>query len=225
VERLALSGVEVVFSYRSDGDAAAEVERAVAEAGGQAHGHRADFSDPSAIEGLLSVVDERLPGFDILVNNAARSGTLSPIAQLSLEEWNADLAVGLTAAFRTIQHAAKTMRDRGRIVNISTLNTRRPGTGAAGYESAKAGVEQLTRVAALELAPRQITVNAVCPGATETDMLRGSSTPEAREQIAAATPLGRLGRPSDIADLVEFLTSPSAGWTTGEVIAAAGGLG
>lgn len=225
VERLAAGGVDVLFSYRADEDAAAAVEQAVAQAGGRAVGHRADFSDPAAMSGLLSAVDETLPHFDILINNAARSGTLTPIKELSLAEWNSDLMISLTAAFQTVQHAARSMRDHGRIVNISTLNTRRPGTGAAGYESAKAGLEQLTRVAALELAARKITVNAVCPGATDTDMLRGASTVEIREQIAAATPLGRIGRPSDIADLVEFLTGPSAGWITGEVIGATGGLG
>lgn len=225
VERLASSGVDVVFSYRGDDAAAAAVERAVAESVGRVRSFRADFSDPATVACLLRFVDESLPHFDVLINNAARSGALASIEELSLEAWNADLGISLKAAFLTTQHAARTMRDHGRIVDISTLNTRSPGMGAVGYESAKAGLEQLTRVAALELAPRQITVNALCPGATDTDMLRGNSTAEVREQLAATTPLGRIGRPSDIADLVEFLVGPSAGWVTGQVIAASGGLG
>jgi 3-oxoacyl-[acyl-carrier protein] reductase len=138
--------------------------------------------------------------------------------------YDAVMAVNARSVFQTVRHAARAMRKNGRIVNISTLNTTRPAPGTAVYVTSKGAIEQLTKVAAIELGGRGITVNVVCPGATDTDLLRHTNPPEALEQVAALTPLGRLGQPGDIADVVALLVSSDARWITGQIIQATGGL-
>lgn len=134
------------------------------------------------------------------------------------------MTVNAKSAFLTTRHAARTMSDDGRIINISTLNTRRPAPGIAAYAASKGAIEQLTKAAAMELGARGITVNAICPGATDTDLLRHSNPEAALAQVAAGTPLGRLGQPDDIAAAVALLASPASGWLTGGIIYATGGL-
>jgi 3-oxoacyl-[acyl-carrier protein] reductase len=116
------------------------------------------------------------------------------------------------------------MRDGGRIVNISTLNTVMPAPGIALYAASKGAVEQFTAVAARELGSRGITVNTVSPGATDTDLLRSTNPEEALRTVVGMTPLGRLGQPADIADVVAFLAGPDARWLTGQNIHATGGI-
>jgi 3-oxoacyl-[acyl-carrier protein] reductase len=132
----------------------------------------------------------------------------APIADIDEELYDAVMAVNAKSTFLTIRHAARTMREGGRIINISTLNTTRPVPGIAPYAASKGPIEQLTKVAAAELGARGIMVNAVCPGATDTDLLRSANPAAALDQIATITPLGRLGRPADIADVVASLASP-----------------
>jgi 3-oxoacyl-[acyl-carrier protein] reductase len=124
----------------------------------------------------------------------------------------------------TMQRAASVLRDNGRIINVSTLNTVVPAPGHALYSASKAALEQLTAVAAREFGERGITVNTVSPGATGTDLLRATNPPEALTQIVALTALRRLGRPSDIAAVVAFLAGPDSQWITGQNLRASGGL-
>lgn len=135
------------------------------------------------------------------------------------------MGVNAKSTFLTMRQAARTMRDNGRIINISSLSTPRPAPGIAPYAASKGAIEQLTKVAAMELGGRSITVNAVCPGATDTDLLRGTNPAATLELIVTLTPLGRLGQPADIADVVALLASPDAHWLTGQIIGATGGLG
>nr|WP_243717717.1 SDR family oxidoreductase [Actinomadura sp. KC345] len=123
-----------------------------------------------------------------------------------------------------MRRAEPLLRDGGRVVNISTLNTALPVPGLALYSASKAALEQLTAVAAREFGARGITVNTVSPGTTETDLLRETNPPEALEQTKAFTALGRLGAPEDIADVVAFLAGPDARWITGQNVRATGGL-
>jgi 3-oxoacyl-[acyl-carrier protein] reductase len=123
-----------------------------------------------------------------------------------------------------MQHAGRTLRDNGRIINISTLNTVLPAPGIALYAASKAAVEQFTAVAAREFGPRGITVNTVSPGATETDLLYSANTPASLERAVTLTALGRLGRPADIANVVAFLAGPDSQWITGQNLRATGGL-
>ena len=224
VERLARDGASVVFNYATSAEAAAEVEQAVREAGGQAFGLQADLREPDAVDRLMAHTIEHLDGLDVLVHGAALDAPPAPIAETDVDAWDEAMTVNARSAFLLTRQAARTMRDGGRIVHISTLNTTRPAPGNAPYAASKGAIEQLARVAALELGPRQITVNAVCPGATDTDLLRHANPEAALVQVAAMTPLGRLGLPGDIADAVAMLAGPDGGWITGQISNATGGL-
>lgn len=224
VERLARDGAAVVFNYARSTDAAADVEAAVRQTGGRAHAVQIDLAESGAVDALMAAAEEHLDGLDVLVNNAALDGKPRAIADTDERVWDENMTVNARSAFLTVRHAARVMRDGGRIINISTLNTTRPAPGAVAYAASKGAIEQLTKVAALELGGRGITVNAVCPGATDTDLLRHANPDEAIERIAEITPLGRLGQPQDVADVVALLASPDGRWLTGQIINATGGL-
>ena len=216
VERLARDGATVVFGYRSRDDEAKAVEEAVPSA----RGFRADLAEPGAIRELLDCADQ----LDVLVLNAAATFVPTPLADVSDEEYERIFAINVRAPFRALRHAARHMRDHGRIIAISTLNTLMPPPGGSLYVGSKGATEQFAAVAAKELGPRGITVNTVSPGATDTDLLRSTNPPEALARISATTPLGRLGEPADIADVVGFLAGPDGRWITGQNIRAGGGL-
>jgi 3-oxoacyl-[acyl-carrier protein] reductase len=216
VRRLARDGARVVFSYRQDKDAA----DALAQEVGNAVAVRADHSDLASIEVLFEQVAE---GLDILVNNAAIIAA-APISDITPELFDQAMTVNVKVPLLAMRRAEPLLRDGGRIINISTLNTAAPEAGIALYCASKAALEQVTRVAAREFGPRGITVNAVSPGATDTDLLRGANPAEALEQAVALTPLGRLGTPEDIADVVAFLAGPDARWITGQNLQVTGGL-
>jgi 3-oxoacyl-[acyl-carrier protein] reductase len=216
VERLARDGAKVIFGYRSRDDDAKAVEEAVPSA----RGFRADLAEPGAILELLECADH----LDILVANAAATFVPTPIADLTDEEYDRIFAVNAKATFQAIRYAARHMRDNGRIITISTLNTVSPAPGGSLYVGSKGAVEQFSAVASRELGARGITVNTVSPGATDTELLRSTNAPEALEMAAQMTPLGRLGQPSDVADVVAFLAGPDGRWLTGQNIHAGGGI-
>lgn len=219
VERLAADGAEVVFCYQSSAEAAEQVAK---ETG--AHAVRADLGDEEDLRRLFAEAEARLPGLDILVNNAATAEAQKPIDAITGDDYERVFAVNAKAVFLAIQWAGRVMRDGGRIVNVSSLNTRVPAPTLALYCGSKGAMEQFAKVAARELGGRGITVNVVSSGATDTDMLRGANPPEALEQTPAMTALGRLGRPDDIAAVVAFLAGPDGRWVTGQNIPATGGL-
>jgi len=216
VERLALDGAAVIFGYRSRDDDAKAVEEQVPSA----RGFRADLAEPGAVLELL----ERADTLDILVANAAATFVPTPIADVTDEEYDRIFAVNARATFRAIRYAARHMRDHGRIIAISTLNTTSAAPGGSLYVGSKGAVEQFAAVAAKELGVRGITVNTVSPGATDTELLRSTNPPEALELAARMSPLGRLGRPADVADVVAFLAGPDSRWITGQNIHAGGGI-
>jgi 3-oxoacyl-[acyl-carrier protein] reductase len=224
VERLARDGAEVVFTYASNADAAREVEEVVKAEGGSAHAIQLDLAEPGAATRLMDLAEERLGTVDIIVNNAAMNFTPALIAETEEEVYDRVMAVNAKTVFLTTRHAARHMPDGGRIVNISTINTVRSSACIAPYAASKGALEQLTAVAAQELGPRGITVNTVSPGATDTDLLRGTNPEQSLKMMVAMTPLGRLGLPSDVADVVAFLVGPDGRWMTGQNIRAAGGL-
>jgi 3-oxoacyl-[acyl-carrier protein] reductase len=216
VRRLAADGARVVFSYRQDKAAAEALAREV----GNAVAVRADQEDLASVEALFEPVAD---GLDILVSNAAILAR-APIRDITPELFDRAMTVNAKFPLLALRRAEPLLRDGGRVIAISTLNTAVPGPGIALYCASKAALEQLIKVAARELGPRGITVNTVSPGATDTDMLRSANPPEALEQATATTPLGRLGTPADIADVVAFLAGPDARWITGQNIRATGGL-
>jgi 3-oxoacyl-[acyl-carrier protein] reductase len=220
VGRLVRDGAVVVFGYARDRAAAEEVERTTG-----AHGIQADLAVPGAVEELLKRAEERLDGLDILVNNAAASFTPTPLADVTEDDYDRVMAVNAKAVFLALRYAARHMRDGGRIITLSTLNTVRPAPGASIYIGSKGAVEQFTAVAAVELGGRGITANVVSPGATDTDLLRSTNSPEGLAVAARMSPLGRLGQPADVADVVAFLAGPDGRWLTGQNLHATGGIG
>ncbi|MEV6883820.1 MULTISPECIES: SDR family NAD(P)-dependent oxidoreductase [unclassified Streptomyces] len=224
VERLCRDGADVVFNYSAADEAADDVVRTVRANGGKVRAMRLDLREPDAAERLMESAEAHLGSVDVLVNNAATSFTPAPLAETEAEVFDGVMAANTRSVFLTMRYAARRMRDGGRIVNISTMNTVRPVPGIGPYAASKGAIEQLTAVAARELGPRGITVNTVSPGATDTDLLRGTNPPEALQAVVGRTPLGRLGQPSDVADVVAFLVGPGGAWITGQNLRATGGL-
>jgi 3-oxoacyl-[acyl-carrier protein] reductase len=215
VRRFAALGASVFFTYRNSETAAAALADEVG-----ATPVRADQADLTSLDAMFEPVAD---GLDILVNNAAVNPRL-PIAGLTAEQLDLVFTVNTTFPALAMARAADLLRDNGRVINLSTLNTVVPAPGHSPYLASKAALEQFTAVAAREFGPRGITVNTVSPGATDTDLLRATNTPEGLAQAAAVTALQRLGRPDDIAAVVAFLAGPDSGWITGQNIRATGGL-
>jgi 3-oxoacyl-[acyl-carrier protein] reductase len=177
-----------------------------------------DVVDEASVQALF----ER-PAPDAVVNCAGFSG-FGPITDLAVEQFREVVDVCLTGAFLVLKHAGQRMGDGGAIVSLTSLNARQPAVGMSAYCSAKAGLAMLTQVAALELGPRGIRVNAVSPGFVPTPLTEPAAMiPGVVEEYVENTPLGRTGTPQDIADAVAFLCSDKASWMTGEVIDLNGG--
>jgi 3-oxoacyl-[acyl-carrier protein] reductase len=222
-ERLGAGGAAVVVNYHSNRSAAEQVVATIEDAGGRAVAVQADVTDSSRIRGLFDVAEERFGGLDILVNNVG-TARFAPIATATDEDFDLTFATNTKATFVALREAANRLRDNGRIVVVSSgvTATHRPNTGI--YAASKAASEELVRVLAKELGPRGITVNSVLPGAIRTDALAAARSAELTQQVIEQTPLGRIGQPDDIADIVAFLASEPAGWITGEALHAGGGL-
>jgi 3-oxoacyl-[acyl-carrier protein] reductase len=223
VERLARDGATVTFGFGTSERAAGEVVASVLAAGGRAIAVRADLAEPGAAARLWDAAGEFAGPVDILVNNAA-IGVVRTLAELSDDDYERVMQINVRAVFDALREAARRMPDGGRIVNVSTVNTVLPGPGISLYAASKGAVEQLTVIAAHELGGRGITVNTVSPGATDTDMLRDHNSSEGRETMRGMSPLGRLGQPDDVADVIAFLVGPDGRWMTAQNLRAGGGI-
>ncbi len=184
-----------------------------------------DVTKASDVDAVVGLALARFSKIDILVNAA---GVLRPtsIFALSEEEWDWVVGVSLKGAFLLSRAVAQPMKDNrwGRIVHFSSTAGKTVSTlGGCHYTAAKHGVLGLTRALAKELAPLNITVNAVCPGLIDTEMVRTSIDPEQAKRIAATFPIPRLGTPEEVADLVAFLVSPEAAYITGAALDINGG--
>ncbi|WP_084539576.1 SDR family NAD(P)-dependent oxidoreductase [Azorhizobium doebereinerae] len=224
---LAARGALVGVHYNAGADAAQETLAAVRAAGGDGFLIAADLGAPQAwdtlADGLAAALAARgLERFHILVNNAGVSRRML-IEEVDEAEFDRVLQVNLKAPFFLIRRLAPLLADGGRIINISSMSTRAAFAFSPVYAPSKAGLEALTRLLAVHYGPRGITVNAVLPGATATDMNPVSRDPKAREATAKTVALGRVGEPEDIARVVAFLASPDGGWVTGQMLDASGG--
>jgi 3-oxoacyl-[acyl-carrier protein] reductase len=226
--RLAAAGAFVVVHYRARQDDANAVVARIEAEGGSGFAVAADLGDPRGIGVLYAQLDDELQRrfgsnqFDILVNNAG-AGTRNTIENVTEEEFDRTLQVDLKSPFFLIQKASPRLRDGGRIINVSSMGTRVAYPEMAAYAPAKAGLESLTLLLAAHFGPRGITVNAVLPGATATDMNPGALDPIRSREIAQSIALGRVGQPADIADVILFLASDAARWVTGQRIDTSGG--
>lgn len=223
-------GTEIFFNYFSPADpegeqaAADETSRLVEAAGAKAHGFVVDVSAADAVKEFFDKVVEAAGTVNVLVNNAGITrDTL--LVRMKPADFDAVLSINLKGAFYCLQNAAKIMMKarRGRIINIASIVGVTGNPGQANYVSAKAGLIGLTKTAAKELAPRNITVNAIAPGFIETDMTAVLSE-KARAMMLAGIPLGRAGQPEDVANAIAFLASDQADYITGQVIHVSGGM-
>jgi len=208
-ERGASVAVNVRGAERASEVAASLGERALAVPG--------DIAAPGAPQQIVQRVLDRFGRLDILINNAALALS-TRFADLHADEWRAALDVNLTAPFLLIQAALPAMKARQfrRVINISSSAGRMVSTlGGAHYTASKAGLLGLTRAAAKELGPLGITVNAICPGMIDTELTHEHAAPELLERLAAGYPIPRLGTANEVADLICFVASESAGYITG----------
>jgi 3-oxoacyl-[acyl-carrier protein] reductase len=222
-ERLAGDGFTVVINYSGDAKSAEALARKIEGKGGRALTAKADVSDPNAVRGMFDAAEAAFGGVDVLVNNAGIM-KLAKIADSDDALFDQQSAVNLKGSFNALREAAKRLREGGRIVNFSTsvVGTKLETYGV--YTATKAAIETMTAILSKELRGRSITVNAVAPGPTATDLFLIGKSPELIDRFAKMNPLERLGTPTDIASVVAFLVGPDGSWINGQVLRANGGM-
>jgi len=224
VERLALEGAEVIINYSRSAEQAEALAAEIVAKGGKAWAVGADVSDLDQIAAMFATIAARHAVLDILVNNAGRGSSGMPtLDQSTPAQFEAMFGLNTRGLFFATQAAARMMPDGGRIVNFSSTSTMARVPGLSIYAGSKAAVEAFTRIWVAELAPRRITVNAVLPGITDTDLIRDNLPRDMAEQIGKSVPLGRMGLPEDMANLVAFLVSSDGSWITGQALVSSGG--
>lgn len=223
-ERLAADGAAVAINYAHSAARAEEVADRIHKAGGKAIVIKADIGDWSQAQMLVEKAAKELGRLDILVNNAVQDVGREPIDAINEAFTNAQFAVNVIGPIATIQAAAPLLpSEGGRIINMSSVVATYPVAQSGVYSATKAGLEGMTRAFSVELGPRNITVNAISVGFTDTDLIR-TNTEEVNKALIAMTPLRRIGKPADLADAVSLLASDDARWITGQLIHVTGGI-
>jgi 3-oxoacyl-[acyl-carrier protein] reductase len=222
-ERLAREGMTIVINYSGAAAPAEALARQIEERGGRALTAKADVSDPQAVHGMFDAAEAAFGGVDVLVNNAGIM-TLSNLAETDDAAFQRQVDVNLKGTFNTLREAARRLRDGGHIINFSSsvVGLLQPTYGV--YAATKAAVEAMTAILAKELRGRNITVNAIAPGPTATDLFLKGKPQEVVDRLAKLAPLERLGEPADIAAAVAFLAGPDGAWINGQTLRANGGI-
>ena len=224
-ERVSSDGARLLLCYRSNDASAAEVEKSCRERGAEVVLFAGDLSQPEVPEQLRDAALEHFGSVDVLINNAAVVHE-DLLATLTDQDLDAMVAINIVALTRLTRAFVRPMlrKRNGSIINISSSLASRPSRGNAVYAGTKGYVEAFTRAMAVELGSKNIRVNAVAPGITETDMSNAVRA-LAGDEIKKGIPLRRFGQPAEIANVVAFLASDEAAYITGEVIGAHGGAG
>ncbi len=221
--RLAADGFTVAINYAGRSAEADQLVSEIEKAGGRAISAQADVSDAAAVARLFDAAEAAYGGIDVVVNNAGIM-KLAKLADSDDALFDSQVAVNLKGTFNTLRQAARRLRDGGRIINLSTSVVGAKLETYSVYAATKAAVETLTAILSKELRGRSITVNAVAPGPTATDLFLNGKSPELIDRLAKMNPLERLGTPEDIANTVAFLAGPDGGWINGQVLRANGGM-
>jgi 3-oxoacyl-[acyl-carrier protein] reductase len=221
--RLAADGCAVVVNYAGNATPAAALVAEIKAAGARGTAVQEDISDPDAVRRMFDAAETEFGDVDVLVNNAGIM-TLASIAESDDALFDRLVAVNFKGTFNTLREASKRMRDGGRIVNLSpsVVGLLQPTYDV--YAATKAAVEAMTSILAKELRGRNITVNAIAPGPTATNLFLNGKSQEVIDRLSKLSPLERLGQPDDIADAVAFLAGPGGGWINGQTLRANGGI-
>jgi NAD(P)-dependent dehydrogenase (short-subunit alcohol dehydrogenase family) len=221
---LAREGASVAIAD-VNAEGANQAATALGQQGGRTIAVTVNVADPSSVAAMVGAVVKAFGQLDILINNAGVGGN-TPFLQTTLEEWNRIIGINLTGAFMVAQAAAREMvkAGGGKIVNIASLSGQRGGNGRAAYGSAKAGLELLTKVMAVELAEHNINVNNIAPGAIETEMAKFAHDAATRAAYNYLIPMTRYGTPEEIADAAVFLCSDESRYVHGHTLNVDGGF-
>jgi 3-oxoacyl-[acyl-carrier protein] reductase len=226
-EALARDGANIVAHYRSRQQEATELAQLLESRGSQVLTVPGDLTEPETVSKLFDAAVERFGGIDVVVANAGRSGATKPVADITDEEYDGLQAVNNRAVFLVLREASRRIRDGGRIINISSSTTAYPQAGYALYAASKVSSSMIVRILAAELGPRNITSNSLIVGPVASGFLSGDGAFEGGDgildQLAKASPAGRLGTPGDAAAVAAFLARPEAGWINGQLLTVNGG--
>ena len=222
-ERLAHDGFAVVVNYSGNAAPAHALVDKITQQGGSALAVQADVSDSAAVRQLFKTTLDTFGGVDVLVNNAGIMA-LAPLGDTDDATFDRLLAINVKGTFNTLREATRHLRDGGRIINFSSSVTALLQPTYSIYAATKAAVEAMTSVLAKELRGRTITINAVAPGPTATDLFLNGKPQEVIDRLAKLAPLERLGEPEDIAAVVSFLSGPDGAWINGQTLRANGGI-
>ena len=223
---LAARGASVIINGKDEcqqADAEAAVGT-IRQAGGTADFIIADVSHTAAIRFLFARAVEIMGGLDIVVSNAGGDAVIRTIAETTEEDYDRVMALNARGQFFVMQEAARCVADNGRIVVLSSSTVASPYPGSASYSGAKRAAELYAQVLAAELGERNITVNVVSPGPTDTPAMRAQNSEARKAHVVSITPLGRFGQPDDIAEAIAFLASDDSSWVTRQIIQVGGGI-
>lgn len=219
--RLARDGYAVTVNYLTNADLAARVVQEIEQAGGRAIVRQADVADPAAVGALFDACVQAFGGVDVVVSNAGIMNT-APIAQFTDAAFDRMMATNLKGSFNVLREAARRVRDGGRIIALSSTSMTQKRATHGPYAATKSAQEMFCGSLAKEVAGRRISVNAIAPGPTNTDLFR--VPPAVMQQAVAAIPYGRIGEPEDVANAIAALCASDGEWINGQLVFANGGF-